>query len=77
MLQGLQAKLCIGGFDGYTAHRKALAMLYGGIQQQAALLSYADNFRMLGFLSLLCMPLAIFFHRVRKHSTDHPDVVGE
>ena len=77
MLQGLQAKLSIEGFDGYTAHRKALAMLYGAIQQQAALLSYADNFRMLGFLSLLCMPLAIFFHRVKKHSSDHPDVIGE
>jgi hypothetical protein len=52
-------------------------MLYGAIQQQAALLSYADNFRMLGFLSLLCMPLAIFLHRVRKHSNDHQDAIGE
>jgi DHA2 family multidrug resistance protein len=77
MLQGLQTKLCIGGFDAYTAHQKALGMLYGIIQQQASLLAYADNFRLLGFLSLLCMPLAILFHRVRKHSPGSPAVSGE
>jgi DHA2 family multidrug resistance protein len=77
MLQGLQSQLCIAGFDAYTAHRKALGMLYGIIQQQASLLAYADNFRLLGFLSLLCMPLALFFRRVRKHSQDRPDVLGE
>jgi hypothetical protein len=52
-------------------------MLYGILQQQASLLAYADNFRLLGFLSLLCMPLAMLFHRVRKHSNDRPDVIGE
>jgi DHA2 family multidrug resistance protein len=77
MLQGLQTVLCIRGFDAYTAHQKALGMLYGILQQQASLLAYADNFRLLGFLSLLCMPLAIFFHRVRKQPNDHPDVIGE
>jgi DHA2 family multidrug resistance protein len=77
MLQGLQSELCIRGFDVYTAHQKALGMLYSMLQQQASLLSYADNFRLLGFLSLLCMPLAVFFRRVGKHSTDDPDVIGE
>jgi DHA2 family multidrug resistance protein len=65
-LQGLQAQLSVGGFDAYTAHQKALAMLYGFLQQQASLLAYVDNFRLLGFLSLLCIPLALCFHRVRK-----------
>jgi DHA2 family multidrug resistance protein len=77
MLQGLQTELCIRGFDAYTAHQKALGMLYGILQQQASLLAYADNFRLLGFLSLLCMPLAIFFHRVRKQPNDRPEVIGE
>jgi MFS transporter, DHA2 family, multidrug resistance protein len=75
MLQSMQTKLCISGFDAYTAHQKALGMLYATIQRQASLLSYADNFRLLAFLSLLCMPLALFFHRVRKHSKG--DVIGE
>jgi hypothetical protein len=52
-------------------------MLYGIVQQQASLLAYADNFRLLGYLSLLCVPLAMFFHRVQKLSQDIPDVIAE
>jgi hypothetical protein len=36
------------------------------VQQQASLLAYVDNFRLLGYLALLCMPIAFFFHRVPK-----------
>jgi len=77
MLQGMQAKLCAGGFDAYTAHQKALGMLYGMIQQQASLLAYADNFRLLGFLSLVCMPLALLFRSVGRQSQDSSNVIGE
>jgi DHA2 family multidrug resistance protein len=77
IIQGLQSKLCSGGFDAYTAHQKALGMIYKMIQQQASLLAYADNFRLLGFLSLLCMPLALLFHQVRKQSNDSHAAVGE
>jgi DHA2 family multidrug resistance protein len=77
MLYGLQTKFYLGGADPYTAHQKALGTLYGIVQQQASLLAYGDNFRLLGFLSLLCIPLALFFHRVRRHSRGRPDVSGE
>lgn len=77
LLQGMQTDLCVRGFDAYTAHQKAVGMLYGILRQQASLLAYADNFRLLGFLSLLCMPLAMFFLHVRKRSNDHSDVLGE
>jgi len=77
ILQGLQTKLTLGGFDAYTAHQKALGLLYGMLQQQASLLTYADNFRLLGFLSLLCMPLAVLFHRLRKQTQNAPEIVGE
>jgi DHA2 family multidrug resistance protein len=77
MLHGLETKFHLGGIDTYTAHQKALGMVYGMIQQQASLLAYADNFRLLGFLSLLCIPLAMLFHRVRKHSNGGPDISGE
>ena len=73
MLHGLQAKLCSGGFDAYTAHRKAMATLYEILQQQASLLAYVDNFRLLGLLSLLCVPLAMFFRSVQKRANDHPN----
>ena len=77
ILRGLQTKFCLGGTDPYTAHQQGLGMLYGIVQQQASLLAYADNFRLLGYLSLLCVPLAMFFHRVRKLSQDIPDVIAE
>ncbi|MGO8791069.1 MAG: DHA2 family efflux MFS transporter permease subunit [Terriglobia bacterium] len=67
MLHGLQTKFCLGGTDPYTAHQQGLGMLYGILQQQASLLAYADNFRLLGYLALLCIPLAMLFHRVQKH----------
>jgi len=77
MLYGLQTKFYLAGTDTYTAHQRAVGMLYEIVQQQASLLAYADNFRLLGFLSILCIPLALFFHRVRKHSRGRPDVGGE
>jgi hypothetical protein len=51
-------------------------MLYGVLQQQASLLAYADNFRLLGYLSLLCMPLALCFRRVRKQSGSSKTIGG-
>jgi MFS transporter, DHA2 family, multidrug resistance protein len=75
MLNGLQAKFSVGGTDAYGAHQKALGALYANLQQQASLLAYGDNFRLLGFLSLLCIPLALFFRRVRKHG--RPEITGE
>jgi hypothetical protein len=62
--------------DAYTAHQKALGVLYGTVQQQSSLLAYADNFRLLAFLSLLCIPLALLFHRVRRQPHGRPDVSG-
>jgi hypothetical protein len=68
----LQARFFLGGANVDAAHQSAVGMLYRGIQQQAALLSYADNFRLMSFLALLCIPLVLFFHRAQKRagSTD-------
>ena len=77
ILQGLQTKFCLAGTDPYTAHQQGLGTLYGIVQQQASLLAYADNFRLLGYLALLCIPLAMFFHRVRKQPQDLPGVIAE
>jgi hypothetical protein len=46
------------------------------MQRQASLLAYTDDFRLLGCLSLLCIPLALLFHRVRKHSQETLSVDG-
>jgi DHA2 family multidrug resistance protein len=76
MLQGLQGRFSVQGASAVTAHQEALGALYRSIQRQAALLAYADNFRLLAFLSLLCMPLAALFYKVLKQSRNH-DVAGE
>jgi DHA2 family multidrug resistance protein len=77
MLRGLEMEFRLGGADVFTAHQKVMGMLYRTLQQQASLLAYADNFRFLGYLSLLCIPLAMLFHSVRKHSLAIRDVSGE
>jgi DHA2 family multidrug resistance protein len=74
VLQGLESKIFQAGVDTFTAHQKALALIYQVVQQQASLLAYMDNFRMLGFLAFFCIPVALLFRRVR-HVQDHP--IGE
>jgi DHA2 family multidrug resistance protein len=52
-----------GGSDPATASRRALAMLYGLVQQQAALLSFLSVFRVMGILFLLIIPLVFIIRR--------------
>jgi MFS transporter, DHA2 family, multidrug resistance protein len=52
--------------DATTAGMQAYKMLEHSLEQQAALLSYVDDFRFLGFLCLLCAPIAFTMKRVRK-----------
>ncbi len=65
-LRGLTAHFAAAGSDPVTAHLKALGMIYQSLQQQAAVLAYADNFRYLAYLSMLCIGLAMSFRMVAK-----------
>ncbi len=67
LARGLQAKYFSQGADMVSAHHMALGALYRSVQQQAALMAYMDNFRLMAFLALLCAPLLLLFHRVRQH----------
>lgn len=53
------------------AAERAYAILYGLLRQQAMLLSYVDNFRLLAVLTLACLPFLFLFHKelVRKRDT--------
>jgi DHA2 family multidrug resistance protein len=66
MLRGLQAKFVLEGASAYNAHQEAMGYIYQSILHQASLLAYADNFRLLGYLSLLCIPLVLLFHRLNS-----------
>jgi DHA2 family multidrug resistance protein len=76
-MQGLQAKFLHGGASAWAAHQDALGLLYRSIQQQAALLSYADNFRLMGYLSLLCIPLVLLFAKLRHRPEGRTEIAGE
>jgi len=60
--------------DPVQAKQTAVALLGATLDQQANLMAYIDNFRLLGILCLLCVPLALFLRRQRavaKHVSMH------
>jgi MFS transporter, DHA2 family, multidrug resistance protein len=58
--QGLAAHLALSGSDPVSAQHGAMGAIYMHLQQQATMLAYADNFRLLGYMSLACIPLVLF-----------------
>jgi DHA2 family multidrug resistance protein len=53
------------GFDWSAAGRSGLGVLYGMLRQQAALLSFIEVFRVMGFLFLATVPLVLLMRRAR------------
>ncbi len=76
-LQGMQAKFFHGGSSAATAQQDALGTIYRSIQQQASLLAYADNFRLIAYLSLVCIPLLMLFARMRHMPEKRSEISGE
>jgi DHA2 family multidrug resistance protein len=58
-----QAAFQHAGANSFTAAQQAFGWLYGVVQQQAALLSYLEAFRILGALFLLVIPLTFLMQR--------------
>jgi DHA2 family multidrug resistance protein len=77
LLQGLSGKFHVGGSDAFGAHQEAMGALYRSVQQQASVLAYADNFRLLTYLALFCIPLVLLFQRLRRSSKIRPEAGGE
>ncbi|MGC2581818.1 MAG: DHA2 family efflux MFS transporter permease subunit, partial [Acidobacteriaceae bacterium] len=48
--------------------REAMGMVYRQLRQQATLLSYINDFRLLAWLSLGCLPFLLFFRSARGGS---------
>jgi DHA2 family multidrug resistance protein len=66
MARGLQARLFSQGADMVTAQHKALGMIYRSVQQQSALMAYADNFRLIAILAFSCIPLLLLLQKVKR-----------
>jgi DHA2 family multidrug resistance protein len=66
MVRGIEGALYASGSGVHDAQQKALAAIYGVLQQQASLLAYVDNFRLLGFLSFVCIPFVFLFRVAKK-----------
>ncbi len=67
-VQGFATWLHTAGFDAVTAHHKALGEIYALVRQQATLLAYSDVFRLMGYMAVVCMPIALLFQQVKKRS---------
>ena len=52
--------------SGVAAPAQAMGLLYGLVQQQALLLAFVDNFRLVGYLALASVSLAFLFARVPR-----------
>ncbi len=55
MLMGLRANFYAHGADAVTASRKALAAMYGMVQQHAAMLAFVEAFWIMGLVFLLML----------------------
>jgi MFS transporter, DHA2 family, multidrug resistance protein len=51
--------------NSVTALQQAYGAVYGTLVKQATLLSYVDSFRILAFLSLLCIPTVFLFKKIK------------
>jgi DHA2 family multidrug resistance protein len=76
LLAGLKAAFIARGADAATATQQAYAAAFGMVQQQAAILSFIDAFRLLGIAFLVFAPLILFMRRP-THATEHPTVAPD
>jgi len=75
LVHGLSARFQTTGADPVTGQHMGVGMVYRLLAQQSSLMAYADNFRLVGYLSLACLPLVLLPSRPRhqgKRGGDAP-----
>jgi DHA2 family multidrug resistance protein len=75
-LANLKAAFIARGADAATATQRAYGAAWGLVQQQAAILSFIDAFRLLGVVFLLMTPLILLMKRP-THAAEHPAAPAE
>src|SRR5262245_5754984 len=66
MFDSIRAGFMAAGADITTATNRAYAALFGTVQQQAAMASFVQLFRLLGVIFLLLLPLILLMRRPRS-----------
>jgi MFS transporter, DHA2 family, multidrug resistance protein len=57
--------------------QRAYGVFYGVLLNQAALLAFIDNFRLLTLLCVVCVPLALFFKKTERTSEQRLTALAE
>jgi MFS transporter, DHA2 family, multidrug resistance protein len=63
MIAHLRSAFEARGQDAVTALHQAYGAVFGMVQQQAAMISFVDTFRMMGLIFLLLLPLLLLMKR--------------
>jgi DHA2 family multidrug resistance protein len=63
MIAGFTALFSSGGSSGPGAAAKATGAVYGVVQRQAAMLAFLDNFKMLGVVFLIVLPIMLMLKK--------------
>ncbi len=72
MFDRIRAGFMAAGADVTTATNRAYAALFGTVQQQAAMASFVQLFRLLGIIFLLLLPLILLMRRPRARAGPGP-----
>ncbi len=72
LLQGLRANFHLHGADSATASRKALAAMYGMVQQHASMLALVEAFWVMGVVFLLMIPFLPLLEYTKKKPAPKP-----
>jgi DHA2 family multidrug resistance protein len=75
LLNGLQATFMAQGYDAVTAAKKALAMAYQMVVQQASVLSFENSFWMMS-LAIACLAPLPFIMRRPRRGEQQPSLRG-
>jgi DHA2 family multidrug resistance protein len=68
--QGATAAMMQQGSAAPVAAQQAVGLVYGAMERQAAMLSFVDNFQMLGLFFLLLIPLMFLTKKAPPHAID-------
>jgi DHA2 family multidrug resistance protein len=71
-LNGFTTVFVSGGSSTANATNRAYGMIYGIVQKQAAMLAFLDNFKMLGVVFFLVIPIMLLLKKPKGHRGDVP-----